>query len=166
MARKSLILAFGVALCLLVGSDIHPLGGDQPSIGREIQQKVIKNYPNHKIVNWCSGKFAGRELDAVVVLRNPAKKEFLVLWVMSQGGIQELDSVPQTDATDFELECLNAKDAKQLQDTLEASEGISSSVKIPEGSGAVCYFIDEAIANCWSLDSTSGRLVRVGAWET
>jgi hypothetical protein len=166
MARKAFAFAFGLALFLPVISIGTAVGADQPSVSSEIREKLAKNYPNQKIVNWCSGNFAGKATDAIAVLRNQAKKQFLVVWVMS-GDIQELDTVAQTDSSsEFELQCLNPKDAKELQDTLQHSEGINSSVEIPKGSGAVCYFTDATVANCWSLNRASGRLVRVGAWET
>lgn len=167
MTHKSLVFAFGIALLIPVVSVSGAFGGDRPSINPEVQQTLAKNYPNHKMVHWCSGKFAGKSADAIVVLHNLAKKEFLVVWVMSQGGIQELDTVaPTATNTDVDLDCMNAKDAKELQDTLDTSEAITSSVKVPKGSGAVCYFVDENVSTCWSLDRASGRLVRIGGWET
>ena len=167
MARKHLAFTFGIALFFLAVSISSAFGGNQAPVSPEIHQRLAKTYPNLKMVNGCSGKFVGKETDAIAVLHNPVKKEFLVVWVMSQGKVQELDSVAQTgSSTEFELQCLSPREAKGLQDTLQKSEGVSSSVKIPKGSGAVCYFIDSAVANCWSLDRASGRLVRAGAWET
>ncbi len=161
MARKVLVFTLSF---ILIGS---AFGGDQQPLSGEIKKQLSTKYPNHKVVNWCTGKFVGKEADAVAVLRDESKKQFLVLWVMSQGGIQELDSVAQTDSpTEFELQCMDAKEAKETQDTLQHSEGISSSLKVLKGLGAVCYFIDQNVANCWSLDRPSGHLVRIGAWET
>ncbi len=161
MARKALIFTLVV---LFIGS---AFGGDKPPLSSEIQKQLSTKYPKHTVVNWCSGKFVGKETNAVAVLRDPAKKEYLVVWAMSPGGIQELDAVPQTDSSpEFELQCMDAKEAKETQNTLEHSEAITSSLKVLKGLGAVCYFIDENIANCWSLDRPSGRLIRIGAWET
>lgn len=162
MVRKALIFAIGIAF--ISGA----FGGDRPPLSPEIQHQLTAKYPHAKVVNWCSGKFVGKDADAVTVLQDESKKQFLIMWVMSQGGIQELDSVAQTDlpTTEFELQCMDAKKAKDMQDTLQDSEGISSSLKVLKGLGAVCYFIDCCIANCWSLDRASGRLIRVGGWET
>ncbi len=166
MARKSLMLPFVAVLFFSVARISNAFGADQPPISREIRQKVAVKYANQKIVNWCSGRFVRKDTDAVVVLHNQSKKEFLVIWVMT-GGIQELDRVPQTDSSsEFELQCMNPNEAKELQDTLRHSGAVTSSVEIPKGAGAVCYFIDETIANCWSLDRATGQLARVGAWET
>jgi hypothetical protein len=167
MACRCLIFAVGIALFFPAISVSSGFGGDQSPLSPEIQKRLSKTYPNLKIVNGCSGKFVGKETDAITVLHNRAKKEFLVVWVMLEGHIQELDSVSQADSsTEFDLQCLSPKEAKELEDTLQRSEGVTSSVKIPKGSGAVCYFIDSAVANCWSLDRASGRLIRAGAWET
>ncbi len=166
MARRSFILAFAAMLFVLAFRISDAFGADPPPISREIQQRVLTKHAGHKIVNWCSGTFVRKDTDAVVVLQNQSTKEFLVVWVMP-GGIQELDRVQLTDSSsEFELQCMNPKEAKELQDTLRHSEGISTSVEIPKGAGAVCYFIDETVANCWSLDRATGELVRVGAWET
>jgi hypothetical protein len=166
MRRKSLISVLGIVLLPSSALISTAFGTDQPPVSPEIQQKLAKKYPNQKIVNWCSGRFLGKNTDAVAVLRNQARKEFLVVWVMTE-GIQELDTVAQSDSSsEFELQCINAKEAKELQHTLQHSEGISSSVEIPTAAGAVCYFIDATVANCWSLNLSTGGLVRVGAWET
>lgn len=87
MARRALIFALGV---LFVGS---AFGGDQRPLSSEIQKQLSTKYPNHKVVNWCSGKFVGKEQDAVAVLRDESKKQFLVLWVMSQGGMRGMVDV-------------------------------------------------------------------------
>jgi hypothetical protein len=167
MARKYLIFAFNVALFLPAVSISSAFGGNPSPVSPEIQQRLTKKYPNQKMVNGCNGKFLGKESDAVAVLHNPAKKEFLVVWVMSQGEIQELAPVAQTDTSaELELQCMDAKEAKERQDALKDSEGISSSLAIPKGSGAVCYFINYTEANCWTLDRASGRLIRAGGWET
>ncbi len=161
MARKALIFALGV---LFIGS---AFGGDQPPLSGEIQKQLSTKYPQHKVVSWCSGNIVGTETNAAVALRDRSKKDYLVVWGMAQAGIQELASVEQTDASaEFELDCYDAKGAKEIEDTLQHSEGISSSLKVLKGLGAVCYFIDQNVANCWSLDRPSGRLVRIGAWET
>ncbi len=140
---------------------------DKPAPSRVIQQKLTHKYPGQKIVNWCSGKFVGRDADAVAVLHNQAKKQFLVVWVMSNAGIQELDSVAQDESDPgFELQCLDAKEAKERQADFQTLEAIEGSLEAPEGLGAVCYFTDSTSAKCWSLDRASGRLVEVGGWQT
>ncbi len=166
MTHKPFVFAFAAVLLLSLVCLHDAHGAGQPPVSPKTQQRLAAKYPNQKVVNWCSGAFAGKEINAsVVVLHDQKKKEFLVLWLMAK-DIQELDTIPQTEASsDFELQCMNAKEAKELQDTLQNSEGISSSVEIPKDAGAVCYFIDPAIANCWSLDRATGQLVRVGAWE-
>ncbi len=163
MALKSLLLSLAAAaLCFTAA-----VGGDRPPLARNIQQQLTSKYLNHRIVNWCSGKFVGREKDAVAALLNPTKKQLLVLWVMAPDTIQELDTIEQTGVNSaFELQCLDAKQVRRRQDTLRNSETITNSLKVPNGAGALCYFTDNTTAKCWSLDRASGRLTEVGGWQT
>ncbi len=163
MARSFLLVPLSLAAVCI--SSVF--AGDAPPLSRDLQRQLTSEYPNDKVVNWCSGKFVGKETNAVAVLRVDSKREFLVVWVTPPGSIQELDSVPQADAASaFELQCLDAKQAEERQQILRNSEAITSSLKVLKGHGAVCYFTDNTTAKCWSLDRTSGRLIEVGGWQT
>lgn len=162
------IFAAGLVFMLAALCSANPGAGEEkPAPSRVIQQKLTHKYPGQKIVNWCSGKILGRGADAVAVLHNQAKKQFLVLWVTSNAGIQELDSVAQDESDPgFELQCLDANEAKQRKTDFQTLEAIEGTLEAPEGLGAVCYFTDSTSAKCWSLDRASGRLVEVGGWQT
>ena len=140
-------------------------GADQAVLSSDMQQLLVKKYPNHKVVNSCSGKFVGKPSDAAAVLRDAAKKEFLVLWVMSDGKIQQLDSVTGT-VPDVELQCFDAKEAKKQEYAIYHTPTIEGDLKVRKGLGAVCYFTDDTTAKCWSLDRASGRLIEIGGWIT
>ncbi len=165
MVRKFLSSAFGMALLLASAFISTASSSDQPIVSRKIEQTLTSKYPSHKLVNACSGKFVGRANDAVAVLHNQAKKEFLVVWVTSQGAVQVLDSVTQTEP-EFEIECMDAKEAKEREYDVHHTETIEGSLRVPKGLGAVCYFIDETTAKCWTLDHASGRLMEIGGWQT
>src|SRR5262245_38100009 len=161
MARKALV--FAIVVLLISGA----YGGEQPPLSPGIQQQLTAKYPNQKLVNWCSGKFVGKDTNAIAVLRDESKKQFLVLWVMPPGGIQELASVAQFDTSnEFDMQCLNAKEAKEVEYTSQHSETIHSDMKVLKGLGAVCYFIDNTTSDCWSLHRSSGKLVKIGGWLT
>lgn len=134
---------------------------------REIQQQLAKKYPKQAMVNWCGGRFLGKPANAVAVVHDAAKKTFLVVWISPAGEAQELDSVAQSGAdSKFELQCLDASQAKEREDVLQHSEAIESSLQVPTGEGAARYFTDTTTAKCWSLDRTSGKLKEVGGWIT
>jgi hypothetical protein len=164
MLIRLFTLAF-VLVFFLSSVCVHDaFGAEQAVFSNEVKQLLIKNYPNHKVVNSCSGAFVGKPSDAVAVLRNEAKKEILVLWVMSNGNIQQLDSV--TAVPDVEPKCWDAKEAKRREYDLHHTESIEAWLKVRTGLGALCYFTDNTTAKCWSLDRASGRLTEIGGWMT
>lgn len=164
-----LIRLFTLALTLaffLSSVCVHDaFGAEQAVLSNDMQQLLIKKYPNHKLVNSCHGTFVGKPSDAVAVLHNEAKKEFLVLWVMSSGNIQQLDSVMQAQA-DFELQCFDTKEAKKQEYLVFHTPTIEGDLKVRKGQGTVCYFTDDTTAKCWSLDRASGQLIAIGGWIT
>lgn len=157
----------GLPLALFLSSVcVHDaFGAEQAVLSNDMQQLLTKNYPSHKVVNSCSGNFVGKPSDAVAVLRDDAKKELLVLWVMSDGNIQQLDSVMQAEP-DIGLQCFDAKEAKKQEYAIYHTPTIQGDLKARKGLGAVCYFTDNTTARCWSLDRTSGRLTAIGGWIT
>ena len=165
MPLRLVTIAFALAFVLSEICARQAYGADQAVLGDDLQQLLVKKYPNHQVVKSCSGKFVGKQSDTVAILRNQAKKEFLVLWVRSNGNIQQLDSVMQAEP-DFDLQCLDAKEAKKQEYIVYHTETIEGTLKVRNGLGAVCYFTDNTTAKCWSLDRASGRLIEIGGWLT
>lgn len=165
MLKRLFTLAFTLALFLSSVCVHDAFGAEQAVLSNDMQQLLTKNYPSHKVVNSCSGNFVGKPSDAVAVLRDDAKKELLVLWVMSDGNIQQLDSVMQAEP-DIGLQCFDAKEAKKQEYAIYHTPTIQGDLKARKGLGAVCYFTDNTTARCWSLDRASGRLTAIGGWIT
>lgn len=165
MLVRLLTSAFTLVFFLSSVCGNDAFGADQAVLSNDMQQLLIKKYPDHTVVNSCSGKFVGRPSDAVAVLRNQAKKEFLVLWVMSDGNIQQLDSVTE-GVPDVGLQCFDAKEAKKQEYEIYHTPTIEGDLKVRKGMGAVCYFTDNTTAKCWSLDRASSRLIEIGGWIT
>lgn len=142
------------------------LAADRPTAPRRTQQQLARAYPHQRVVNWCGGAFLGDRAGTIAVLLDEPHQQFKVLWVLPS-GIQELDSVSRSAAIrEFELQCLNPKAAAERQRVLRNSEAIESSLQVPAGQGAVCYFTDKTSAKCWSRDRRSGHLIEVGGWQT
>jgi hypothetical protein len=158
-------LAFALAFVVLAGYTCNAFGADQAVLSNDVQQLLANKYPNHKLVKSCSGSFVGKHDDAIAVLRSEARKEFVVLWVMSDGKTQELDVVTQAEP-EFELQCMDAKEAKEREHDVHTTDTITGTLKARKGLGAVCYFSDDTTAKCWSLNRASGRLIEIGGWLT
>ncbi len=165
MLGRLLMLGFALALCVSAVCVDNVFAADQEMLNNDVQQLLADKYPNHKIVKSCSGSFVGKPTDAIAVVNNAAKKEFIVLWVMSDGNIQQLDAVTQAEP-EFELQCLDAKEAKEREHDVHTTDTITGTLKALKGLGAVCYFSDDTTAKCWSLDRASGRLIEIGGWLT
>lgn len=156
------------AACLAIALIMNPgfaTATDAPKSA--VKKALAKKYPREAIVNWCDGNFLGKPGDIVAVLSDESRKQFRVVWVTTHKNIQELQSVSRfsPDAS-FELKCLDATKAKELQNTLRTSESIVDFLKIPEGAGALCYFTDYTTAQCWSADKKSDTLIDAGGWQT
>ncbi len=130
-----------------------------------IKQRLEKSYPGQAVVNSCDGNFLGKHGSAVVALRDSARKNFNVVWVMAAGGIQTLTPA-EDDGSSFEFQCMDKKQVNEIRKALRSSEAIQDFLKVPAGSGAVCYFLDNTTTSCWSPDPKSDRLKQSGGWQT
>jgi hypothetical protein len=162
---RHLIFTIVVALVVSVVVVNNALAADQAVLSEEMQNAVSNKYPNHKLVKSCSGDFVGKHDNAIAIVHNEASKEFVVLWIMSDGNIQQLDAVTQAEP-EFELQCVDAKEAKEREHDVHTTDTITGTLKALKGLGAVCYFSDDTTAKCWSLDRASGRLIEIGGWLT
>lgn len=165
MLVRHFTLALALTLFLSSLCVHNAVAADQRVLSDDMQQLLADKYPNHKIVKSCSGSFVGKPIDAIAVVNNAAKKEFVVLWMMADGNIQQLESVTQAEA-EFELQCLDAKEVKEREHDVHTTNTIVGTLKALKGLGAVCYFSDDTTAKCWSLDRATGRLIGIGGWQT
>jgi hypothetical protein len=165
MLVRHFTLALAVTLFLSTLCVHNVFAADQRVLSDDMQQLLADKYPNHKVVKSCSGNFVGKPIDAIAVINNAARKEFIVLWVMSDENIQQLDSVTQAEP-EFELQCMNAKEVKEREHDVHTTDTIIGTLKALKGLGAVCYFSDDTTAKCWSLDRATGRLIEIGGWQT
>ncbi len=165
MLVKRFALALAVTLFLSMFCVHNIFAADQGGLSDKMQHLLADKYPNHKVVKSCSGNFVGKPTDAIAVINNAANKEFIVLWVMSDGNIQQLDAVIQAEP-EFELQCMDAKEAKGREHDVHTTDTIVGTLKALKGLGAVCYFSDDTTAKCWSLDRATGRLIEIGGWLT
>ncbi len=165
MLVRHLTLALAAMLFLSTFCVYNVFAADQGALSDDMQQLLADKYPNHKVAKSCSGTFVGKPNDAIAVINNGAKKEFIVLWVMSNGNVQQLDSVIQAEP-EFEMQCMNAKEAKEREHDVHTTDTIVGTLRALKGLGAVCYFSDDTTAKCWSLDRATGRLIEIGGWLT
>lgn len=112
----------------------------------------------------CAGDFMGLKGESVNVTTD--KKVFRVTWINVKGEKRELDSIKKFNDEQFELQCMNAKDALAHEKSINESEGIHGFLRNPLKSGLLCYFIDETQAKCWAYDKTKKALVEAGGWST
>lgn len=113
----------------------------------------------------CSGDFLELKGEAVVVT-SVDKKIYKVTWINTKGEKRELDSINKFNDEQFELQCMNAKEALAHEKSINESEGIHGFLKMQKGSGLLCYFTDQTQAKCWAYDKTKKALVEAGGWST
>ena len=139
---------------------------DDKTLDPKVRQALADKYPGEPAVGWCGGNFLGRLRGTAVTLHDPVRKTFRVLWMENSGRIQELQTLPAFGPpSELELRCLEAKQARQLKQTLRHSEAIHDFLRVPAGKGALCYFVEPTQTKCWSMDS-KGKLADAGGWQT
>lgn len=131
-----------------------------------VRTLLAAKYPAETIVTWCGGGFLGDRSGGVAALYNSEKRSYRVVWLTHGSSVRELQTVPAFEAgVQFELQCLDAKAARERKQTLEHSEAIRDFLHLPAGHGALCYFVSETETKCWSTDK-KGNLLAIGGWQT
>lgn len=146
-------------------SALLPLIASAQGLADKVKDALAAKYPGEQIVASCSTAILGNTRDVFAALYGAHDKRIRVISVMQNGGTREIDVVPATRGSSFELQCLNAKEAKQRKKVLGESETIRDFLRVPAGRGAVCYFTSDTETKCWSKDK-SGKLIEVGGWQT
>ncbi len=129
------------------------------------RSRLSTKFPGETIVASCSAMAIGRTLDSFAAVYSSSEEKVRVVAVAKNGDVRDLDVVPAFRGTSFELQCLNAREAKERKKVLGESEAIRDFLKVPAGRGAVCYFTSETETKCWSTDK-DGKLIDAGGWQT
>ena len=146
-------------------------------ISPAVRNALAAHYPHQRISNACAGRFIGAKSSYVVALQDPVQRTFTIVWVKADGEIQQLDSISgeaaatisgqkNPGAAPFELQCMDAKQAREFIKRGANSEALDFRVRVRSGAGAVCYFTNATTADCWTLDRRTGALVGAGGWQT
>ena len=160
--NRSLRRSVSLSLSLMLLSTASAVA---QGVSPKTKAALSAKYPGEEAVASCSAGAVGNRLDGFAALYNSSDKQTRVVAIDKEGGVRELDVIPSTDGSSFELQCLNAKEAKERKKVLRESETIRDFLHVPTGRGAVCYFTSDTETKCWSTDK-DGKLIDVGGWQT
>jgi hypothetical protein len=128
--------------------------GPPPAALVEVAAKAGVNDP---IAAWCAGVFQPGRPQAYAVA---AGKRYLI--VNPDGKSVELGAFKDGP----ELSCYTPAQARKVDASIKASEGIHGRVRPRWKTTVVCGFVEDTSALCWQYSPQSARFVRIGGWIT
>lgn len=126
---------------------------------------ALLNAPEYKgsvVVNYCIADF---DMDGKVdyAFGTVINSQMSGIYVV-QLGDRLIELAPHNTGSD--LQCLDARKAGELNNTIEASEGIHGGIESSGPGDIVCGFVNETEAVCWKYDKSTNSFVVVGGWIT
>lgn len=156
----------------------RPASEDPDSPESSVPQRVVaavgEAYPSGRIVAACRGRLVpGSSVkDWALVIHQP-DRHLLMLTAYRGDGTGPLARLevqrrgaPAEHVGQQELRCLTTEESRQINVTLQESEGVHGRLLPADGLDLFCHSDSEPAFNCYQVDVRTGRFRSVGGWVT